>query len=113
SKWALLIGGSLSGLIALAVVAAIFVAQSSWLREQVRERIVAEAETATGGKVEIGSFQFNWQNFTARVNSFVIHGTEPAGFPPLLQVQSITIQLKVISFLKTIVDVESVDAAGP
>lgn len=113
SKWVLLISGSLFGLAALAVVAAIFVAQSSWLREQVRERMVAEAETATGGNVEIGSFQFNWQNLTAHVNSFVIHGTEPAGSPPLLRVQSITVQLKVISFLKQIVDVESVDAAGP
>ena len=113
SKWTLLIGGSLLGLIVLAVVAAVFLAQSSWLREQIRHRIVAEAETATGGKVEIGSFQFDWQTLTARVNGFVIHGTEPAGSPPLLRVQSITVQLKVISFLKRLVDVESVDAAAP
>jgi len=113
SKWALLIGASLLGLITLAVVSGIFLAQSSWLREQVRQHILAEAEKATGGNVEIGSFQFDWQSLTARLNGFVIHGSEPAGSPPLLRIQSITIQLKVISFLKKIVDVESVDAAAP
>ena len=113
SKWALRVGGSLLGLIVLAVAAAVFLAQSSWLREQVRERIVAEAQTATGGKVEIGSFEFDWQTLTARVDRFVIHGTEPAGSAPLLRIRSITVQLKVISFLKKLVDVESVDAAAP
>jgi len=113
AKWTLRIGGSLLGLIVLAVAAAVFLAQSSWLREQVRQRIVTEAETATGGTVEIASFEFDWPTLTARVNGFVVHGTEPAGAPPLLRVQSITVQLKVISFLKKLVDVRSVDAVAP
>ena len=36
--------------------------------QQVRERIVADAEKATGGRVEIGSFDFEWSTMTARVN---------------------------------------------
>jgi len=113
SRWAFITGGSILGLLILAVVAGIFVAQSSWLRDQVRQRIVAEAEKATGGRVAIGSFQFDWHTLTARLNGLVIHGSEPPGVAPLLRVQSIEVKLKVISFLKKIVDVESVDAAGP
>lgn len=113
SRLALLIGGSILGLIALAIAAGILIAQSSWLREQVRQRIVAEAEKATGGRVEIGSFQFDWHTLTARVNGFVIHGSEPPGSPPLLRVESIACKLKIISFLERTVDVESVDATEP
>jgi len=113
SRWALIIGASMLGLMILAVVAGIFVAQSSWLRDQVRQRIVAETEKATGGRVEIGSFQFDWDTLTAKLNGFVIHGSEPPGSAPLLRVQFIEVKLKVISFLKKTVDVESVDASEP
>ncbi len=112
-RWTLIFGSSILALVTLAFAIAVFVAQSSWLREQVRQRIVAEAEKATGGRVEIDSFQLDWRTLTAQVNNFVIHGSEPAGSSPLLRVRSITIKLKVISFLKKTVDVESVDAAEP
>ena len=113
SRLALLIASSILGLITLAVVAGILVAQSSWLREQVRQRILTEAEKTTGGRVEINSFQFDWRTLTTRVDNFVIHGSEPPGSPPLVRVASISVKLKVISFLRQIVDVESVDAAAP
>jgi translocation and assembly module TamB len=104
---------SILGLTALLVLGVILVARSGWLREQVRQRIVAEAERATGGRVEIGSFELDWRTLTARVNDFVIHGTEPAGSPPLLRVRSITVVLKLISFLARMVNVQSVDVQQP
>lgn len=113
SRWGLIIGGSILGLALLLTIAAIFVAQSDWFREQVRQRIVRETETATGGRVDIGSFQFDWRTLTARLNDFTIHGTEPAGAPPLLRVRSITVVLKIISVLKQKVDVQSVDVDQP
>ena len=104
---------SILGLTAFLVLGAILVARSGWFREQVRQRIVAEAERATGGRVEIGSFDFEWGTLTARVSGFVIHGTEPAGSPPLLRVRSITLVLRIISFLAHMVNVESVDVQQP
>lgn len=112
-RWALIFGGAILALVTLAAVAGLFIAQSPWLQEHVRRRMVAEAEKATGGRVEIGSFRLDWRTLTAQVNNFVIHGSEPAGSPPLLRVRSITVRLKVTTFLKKIVDVESVDAAQP
>jgi translocation and assembly module TamB len=100
SRLALFISGAVLGLICILAVTAVFVLRSAWFREQVRERIVADAEKATGGRVEIGSFDFEWSTMTARVNGFVIHGTEPAGSPPLLRVRSITVVLKIVSMMK-------------
>ena len=106
-------GSSILGLVVILALGAILVARSGWLREQVRQRIVTEAERATGGRVEIGSFDFEWRTLTARVNGLVIHGTEPSGSAPLLRVRSVTVVLKVISFLKRMADVQSVDVQQP
>src|SRR5579872_2304310 len=108
-----LIAGSVLGLAILLAVIVMVVARSGWLREQVRQRIVAEAEKATGGRVEIGSFDLQWRTLTAQVNDFVIHGTEPPGSPPLLRARSITIRLKILSILKRAVDLQSVDVEQP
>src|SRR5437773_6443110 len=113
SRLTLIISGAVLGLICVLAVTAVFVLRSAWFREQVRERIVAEAEKATGGRVEIGSFDLEWNTMTARVNGFVIHGTEPAGSPPLLRVRSITIVLKILSVLKRMVDVQSIAVDQP
>src|SRR5579871_510123 len=113
SRWLLFTGVAVAVLAIAAVLAGIFLARSSWLREQVRQRIAAEAETATGGKVDIEGFEFDWQSLTARIRGFVIHGTEPPAAPPLLRVASITVQLKIVSLLERAFDVTSVDAAAP
>jgi translocation and assembly module TamB len=75
----------------------VWIAQSDWLRERVRTEIVTQAERASGGKVELGAFRFDWRNLTAQVDRFVIHGTEPAGQAPLLRVEKVTVQLQIIS----------------
>src|SRR5260370_25654124 len=99
SRLAVISGGAVLGLICVLAVTGVFILRSDWFREQVRERIVAEAEKATGGRVEIGSFDFKWSTMTARVNGFVIHGTEPAGSPPLLRVRSIPVLPKLVFLL--------------
>src|SRR5205814_3800244 len=109
----LLIGGALLGVLCILAVMAVLVLRSAWFREQVRERIVAEAEKATGGRVEIGSFDFAWSAMTARVNGLVIHGAEPAGSPPLLRVRSITVVLKIVSMVRRTVDVQSIAVDQP
>src|SRR5438445_483844 len=113
SRLTLIISGAVFGLIFVLAVTAVFVLRSAWFREQVRERMVVEAEKATGGRVEIGSFDWDWNTMTARVNGFVIHGTEPARSPPLLRVRSITVVLKIVSMLKRMVDVQSIAVDQP
>ena len=113
SRFALIAGASVLALIALAAVIGVWLVQSAWFREQVGQRVVAEAEKATGGRVEIGSFDFDWHTLTVQLNNFVIHGLEPAGSPPLLSIGQITARLKIISILERAVDVRSIDAERP
>jgi translocation and assembly module TamB len=113
SRLALIVGAAALGLAALAAVVGVLVVQTGWFREQVRQRVVAEAEKATGGHVEIGSFDFDWRTLTVHLTNFVIHGLEPPGSPPLVRVGSIGARLKIISVLERSVDVQSLDAERP
>ena len=68
---------SLAGLILILVVASILVLRSNWFHQFVREKIVSVTEESTGGKVDIGSFDFDWTHLRATIRNFVLHGTEP------------------------------------
>ena len=72
--------GGLAGLALGGAVAAILVLRSAWFYEQVRERVVSTVETATGGRVEAGSFQFDWKRLRAEIGMFADprHGAAPA-----------------------------------
>ncbi len=100
----LLLAGSIAGLLVL---------RSGWFRERVRERIIAEIETGTGGRVEIGSFRFSYPRLEATVAPLVLHGKESAAEPPLLRAQSIAIGLRVISMAKRKVDLAYVRVEQP
>jgi translocation and assembly module TamB len=91
-------------LVIACAIAGLLVVRSGWFRERVRERVINEIESAAGGRVEIGSFRFSAKRLEATVSPLVLHGTEPAGDPPLLRVQSIAIGLRVISALERKVD---------
>ena len=79
--------------------------QSPWFYNKVRDRIVAAAETATGGRVEIGRFRFDWHTMTATLTGFTIRGTEPVNGPPLLHADDIVVGLKIVSILKRDIDI--------
>src|SRR5690348_11726809 len=103
-------------LIALALtvlIAAIITLQSNWFKNNVRERIIAEVETTTGGHVEIGQFNYTWHNFTAEVAPFVLHGTEPSATSPLFRADKIHVGLKIISFLERTADIASLTVEKP
>lgn len=92
---------------------AIVLLQTDWFKNKVRERIVSVAETATGGRVEIGKFNYDWQNLTAEVAPFVLHGNEPSSAPPFFRADRIQIGLKIISALKKQVDISSLSIERP
>src|SRR5262249_40990638 len=96
--------GSLVGLMVVLGVAAVIIAQSDWLREKVRKTIITEVEQATGGKVDIASFSFDWHLLRAQVRDFVVHGTEPASGPPLLRASLLQVDLKILALFKPEID---------
>jgi translocation and assembly module TamB len=90
---------------AIAFTAILLLVQSAWFKNQVRERIISITENATGGRVEIGQFDFNWRTLTATIQPFVLHGKEPASSAPLFHAAKIEIGLKVISVLERNIDI--------
>jgi translocation and assembly module TamB len=102
--------------IALAVVLGFWVyvtLESEWFFDQVRTRIIATVEKATGGRVEIGGFRFDRSHFTAEVRGLILHGTEPADKPPLFRAASAKIGFKLLSLFRPSVDVLSLEVAEP
>src|SRR5712691_3590180 len=97
----------------IVLVAAMLVLKSSWFHQEVKKRIVAELERATGGTATLGDWIPNWRLFTVKFNDLTLHGTEPASVPPLLQAKSIQVDLKIVSFWKRDVDVQSVVVSEP
>src|SRR4051794_39736356 len=98
---------TLATLALAAITAGVLVLRSGWFHEKVRERMVREIEKASGGKTEVGSFNFDWKTMTGEVKDFVLHGKEKPGEPVFLRAKRIAVGLKVISALKKEVDLAS------
>jgi translocation and assembly module TamB len=107
------IGAACLAGLALVFVAAVLVLRSAWFNEKVRERVVSTVETATGGRVEAGSFQFDWRRLRAQIGAFAIHGTEAAGKPPLFRARTVAVGLKIISILERRVDIQYLEVVEP
>lgn len=102
----------LAGLLLLGV-AAILVLRSDWFYQLMRQRLVDTVETATGGRAEIGSFQFDWKALRVDVRGFTLHGNEPAGKPPLFRADSVEVGLTIVSLLRRDVNLQYLNVTGP
>ena len=107
------IAGAIGVLLLMAGIAAIFVVQSAWFYDRVRQLIVGTVETATGGRVEVASFRFDWKHMRAEVHEFVLHGTEPPGKPPLFRAATVVVGIKLVSILRRDVDIQSLTVSDP
>ena len=103
----------LAALLLLAAVAGVLIVRSDRFHQYIQRRIVEEAERATGGRVELGSFSLDWHNLTVQVQGLVLHGKESPAEPPLLQVGSATLGLRIVSVLETKIDLASLRVERP
>ena len=71
------------------LIACFIIAPTEWFRNYVRGQIISAVENSTGGKVEIGSLDLDLVHLRAVATKFVIHGTEPAGSRPFVEVGQI------------------------
>src|ERR1035441_10834805 len=83
--------GAMAALVLLAGVTGIVVVRSAWFNGKVRQFIVGTVEKATGGRVEVATFRFDWKHMRAEVHEFVLHGKEPADKPPLFRAGSVVV----------------------
>src|SRR5712692_10024900 len=94
----------LAALMIVVVVAAVVMVRTAWFHDYVKQKIVTAAEEGTGGKVEIGSFSFEWSHLRATVTDFVIHGDEPAGSAPYLRAHRAEVDSRLCRSPKHILD---------
>ena len=113
ARIALWAGGGLLALAVLAVIVAILVVRTEWFRNYVRGKIIAYAESATGGTVEIDRFGFDWTHLRADVTNFVIHGTEAKPNPPLFRADTITLVMQIRPHFTHTLELESLDVKHP
>ncbi len=90
---------SIAGLIvllALLAVGAYFVASSSAFENEVRKRLIANIEDATGGRAEIASFHWRLLQLEAEADGVVIHGLEDPGEAPYAQIDRLRLQVSIL-----------------
>ena len=111
-KWAWSLAAA-TVLLALAAGAGVLVLRSGWFREQVRQRIIGVTEEATGGRVELQRFDYDWSAMKARVDGFTLHGLEGAGREPLAHIPSIELAIHIRSLLQRDVELRSLTIEKP
>ena len=100
-------------LTAVCALTGILIFRSGWFYEQVHRRMVMEIEKATGARVEIGNFAFDWKRLQVTVGPVVLHGKESAAEAPFVRVASVTAGLRIISMMERKVDLESLRIEQP
>jgi translocation and assembly module TamB len=101
-KWKRTIGWTLAVLVVLigiGVIGGYFYLKSSGFRQFAIRKIVEQANEATGGRTQIRALDFNLSTLTAHLYDVVIRGNESPAAPPLLEVDKLTVGLKIQSVL--------------
>ncbi len=105
--------GSIGFLILLVLVGGFFLLRSRGFHQYVLSKVIQKANEATGGRVEIRGFDFRLRNLTANVYGLIIHGTEPDKEKPLLKIDHIFIDLKLVSLIHHKVDLIEIIVEHP
>src|SRR5437870_905373 len=100
----LLIAGSVSLYLVL---------RSHWFHEYVRATIIAKLAETTGGKVELGSFAFDWKALSVELNQLIIHGREESSQQPFFRVDRIGMNFRLISALRRQVELSQIHIERP
>jgi translocation and assembly module TamB len=100
-------------LIILISVAAYFVASSSAFENAVRKRLIAEIETATGGRAEIASFHWRLLHLQAEADGIVIHGLEDPGEAPYAEIDRLRAQLSILDIFTPRILLRDLDISRP
>jgi translocation and assembly module TamB len=96
--------------LALAVVVTGFwvYLNSGSFRETVRQRVIAELQQMTGGKVQVETFTWNLSTLHFEARNVTIHGREAAGEVPYAHADRIGVDVKVVSFFTRKISLENV-----
>ena len=83
-------------LLLLVAVGCYFVASTHAFENEVRKRLIATIEGATGGRVEIAAFHWHLLSLEAEADGVVIHGLEDPGEAPYAKIARMRVELSVL-----------------
>ena len=94
----------MAGLFVLLVLTIGWFLGSPVFEDIVRGRVIAQLQKATGGKVELQALHWNVKRLEIEATGLTIHGLEPASEVPLAHADRLYIRLRVVSFLRSSID---------
>lgn len=101
------------GVIAVIMVGLALYVHSGHFHDLVRNKIVAQLEDATGGRVELK--RFSWRLFQLEfvAEDLTIHGLEPPTEKPYAHIDHLKVRVKIISLLGREIGLNYVQASRP
>ena len=107
-----------AGVIVLLTGAAYVIVHTKAFSNFVLEKVIQEAESATGSRVEIRSMQINWSKLAVDIYGLVVDGLVSGGKgappgPPLFQANHVLVDLKIVSILRHKVDLSALVVDQP
>jgi uncharacterized protein involved in outer membrane biogenesis len=103
----------LAAAMVLLAVSFLAVIHTSWFQQELLRRVVQEIETATGGRVEIGGYEFEPFRLRATLRDVAVYNPAAEGSPAFLRVPSLQAQLGVTSLLRREVFLRSLRIDSP
>ena len=91
---------TIGALLLLVIIAALVLLKAPAFHNYLLSKIEQIAGESTGARVELQNFDLHLGTLTADIYGLTVHGTEPEGAKPLLQVQHAKVGLKIISVLR-------------
>lgn len=95
------------------VIAGFFVLRSQWFHRVVLAEIVEKGQAATGGRLTIQSWNFHLHPLVVELYGIVLRGSEPASTIPLLEVEKLTVGVKVGALLDRKLELSELLVAHP
>lgn len=103
----------LAVLVVLLAAGIIWYAHTSRFENQVRNKVVAELERATGGHVELGAFHWHLLHLAFTADDLTIHGLEGPSEIPYAHVDRLYVRVKIISFFRREIGLNYLEADHP
>jgi translocation and assembly module TamB len=110
--WVAVVVGVFVSLLIL-FAAAVWYLRSADFEQHVRQQLVTKLESMTGGRVEIGRFDWNLWHLEFDVRDLTIHGTEPADETPYAHADRLFVNARVVSLLKREIALNLVSVEHP
>lgn len=105
--------GVVAIILVLSVGGIVWYASTPQFQNLVREKLIATLEQATGGRVELGAFQWSLRHLAFEADGLTIHGLEAANEVPYAHVDRIYVRVKILSFFRPKVDLNYLEADHP